>query len=71
MTIYLLNSQLHAMFTSHYDYFYQLLIVMKSKSNDTRDFGHPVHESHEHDMERVATNSQGDSTSGTCRCNYE
>lgn len=44
---------------------------MKSKLNGTRDFGHPVHESHEHDMESVATNSQGDSASGTCRCKYE
>ena len=43
---------------------------MKSKSNGTRDFGHQVHESHEHDMESVATNSQGDAL-GTCRCNYE
>ena len=44
---------------------------MKSKSNDTKDFGHPVHESHEQDMQSVATNNQGDSASGTCRCNYE
>ena len=29
------------------------------------------HESHEHDMQSVATNNQGDSASGTCRCNYE
>ena len=69
--LYLLNSQLHAMLPSHYEYFYQLFIVMKSKSNGTRDFGHPVHESHEHDMESVATNSQGDSASGTCRCKYK
>ena len=67
----LLNSQLHAMFTSHYEYFYQIFIVMKSKSNDNRDFGHQVPESHEHDTESVATNSQGDSASGTCRCNYK
>ena len=42
---------------------------MKSKSNDPRDLGQPVYESHEHDKESVATNNQEGCVSGTCRCN--